>query len=333
MISATRHGHTRWAWRYGVLLFLFGVAALGKWSWHPRAATGADVPAKSGPPDPVAVLRGVGAVHYAAVATVQVWATEELAVRSGSDIVPGEPVQGYIEFWGSGPRYRWESWVDPGKMPWMVVQVAYDGESYQFLLPDGTLSVSSAGDRRDAVPALPDPLLELVQVHYPLTDENAHLWLRFKNIQGCPPRDVDLSGAAWERVDANDGALEVASFPGGVYEGRRYTFRVYVPAESRHCIQAIERISEDGDRLTRTEFDDYRLVAAADGQCALPHSVVVSAYDSLGVEALRVSYRITHMELDAQVPEGVFRITEGVQRVWDDDGGVFVRSVEPCGGR
>jgi len=314
-------------------LILLTAVALGKWSWHPRAATGADLPAKSAPPDPVAVLRGIGAVHYAAAASVQVWATDELAAPWGADIMPGEPISGYIEFWGSGPRYRWESRVDPSKMPWMMVQVAYDGERYQLLLPDGTLSVSSAGDRRGAVPALPDPLLELVQVHYPLTDANAHLWLRFKDIQECPPRDVDFGAAAWERVDVNDGTLEAASFPGGVYEGRRYTFRVYVPAETRHCIHAIERISEDGDRLTRTEFGDYRLVSAAGGKWRLPHSVVVSAYDSSGAEALRVSYQITRMELGMHIPESAFRITEGVQRVWSDDGCVFVRSAEPCGGR
>jgi len=280
--------------------------------------------------DPLALLRDRTSVHYAAQATIQIWATSDLPAPWSDQVEPGEEIQGHIEFWGSGPRYRLQSWTDPQKLPWMILQVAYDGERYELLLPDGTLSVSATGDRRGVVPALPDPLAELLQVHYPLTDENAHLSLRLTDLQQVPPREVDFSGANWEML--GNGLWEVASFPGGVYEGREYTHRVYVPAQTREWIAAIERVAVSGEMLTRTEFSDYRLVPSAEGQCAMPHRVVLRAYDDCGGEALRVSYVLTAMELDTEIPDATFRITDGVVRIWDDDAGCFVDNDGPSGG-
>jgi hypothetical protein len=299
-----------------------GAPALLKWPWRGRVAAADPGGMACALADPLGVLRDRTSVHYAAQAAIQVWATSDLPAPWGEQLEPGEEIEGYIEFWGSPPRYRLQSWADPQKLPWTIVQVAYDGERYQFLLPDGTLSVSAMGDRRGLVPALPDPLAELLQVHYPLTDENAHLSLRLTDLQQVAPQQVDFSGANWQM--SGNGLWEVAGFTGGVYEGREYTHRVYVPAQTREWIAAIERVGVSGEVLTRAEFSDYRLVPGAEGQYLMPHQVVLRAYDDSGQEALRVSYVFTAIELDTEIPDATFRITEGVVRIWDDDAGHFV---------
>jgi len=59
---------------------------------------------------------------------------------------------------------------------------------------------------------------------------------------------------------------------------------------------------------------------------------VVFPYDDCGEQALRVSYLVTAIELDTEIPDAIFRITEGVERIWDDDAGHFVDNDGPSSG-
>lgn len=289
----------------------------------PRAAS-REAASQGTQADFLSALRRARAVHLAAQATLRIFDRDGKYSDQRIASVKGEPLAGYLEYWVSGERYRVNSWVDPAKLPGLVVQVAYDGEQFQVLLSDGTLSVSRKGDRTWALPVLPDPLLELLQVHYPLGDDNANTVLRFKDVQQREPRRVDFSALQWQRATVGDRLVERAVSPGAVYEGRPYEFAIYVPYGARRPIYRIERAS-DRRLLTRTEFAEWGPVMTDNGPVDLPHSVRLWAFNDSEETAIDIAFVITQLEVDAEPPPAVFALDPAQARqVWDDDAGRFI---------
>lgn len=236
----------------------------------------------------------------------------------------GQSIFGQLDYWAANDRYRVISYVDPVAFPGMASEVAYDGKRFQLLRSDGTLSYSSH-DHATLLPVLLNPLLELVKFRYPLTDESYQFELRLKDVQ-LDRAPSGFFNVQWVKVYRAGQALERAEFPGGTYEGRAYVHHVYTLPGHRNMPVRIERVTTDGVVMTSAEFSDYCQVDAAKGPTYWPRQVVLRAMDSEGSDAVKITYRIDALQVDAPIPDEVFVIDpQAAARIWDDDRQEFVR--------
>ena len=205
----------------------------------------------------------------------------------------------------------------------MQTEVAYDGRRFQLLRSDGTLSYSGQ-DSAVILPVLPNPLLELLQFRYPLTDENFQFQLRLKDVRNdqVQKRFFDVK---WASIEEGGRLLERAIFPGGTYEGRSYVHHVYAVPGRRHVPIRIERVTEHGVLMTAAEFSDYCQLDTPSGPTYWPQEVVLRAFGCEGSEVVKMSFVFSAIEADVEIPEEVFVIgAQDAARVWDDDRREFV---------
>jgi hypothetical protein len=267
-------------------------------------------------------------------ASVEITLSEAVAQCCIVDIAPtgfadaraSDPrIMGEIEYWAAGDNYRINSYVDPAKYPGMDTQVAYNGERFQLLrLSASTLSYS-VRDSASLLPILPNPLLELLQFRYPVTDENSPYRLRLKDIVKDKIPDA-FWNVEWVSVKEKHRILERAEFPGGTYEGQEYVHAVYAVPGSRNKPVRIDRVTARGP-VTSAEFSHYFRVDTADGPSFWPRRVVLKAFDVEGEQVGKISFIITSFSLGAKIPPETFTISlEAAERVWDDDRAEFVVS-------
>lgn len=249
----------------------------------------------------------------------------DLDTRSECGVIgpPGQPIPGQLDYWSAAERYRVSSYVDPARFPGMQTDVAYDGRRFQLLRSDGTLSYSEH-DHGTLLPVLSNPLLALLTFRYPLTDENYQFELRLKDVQSDQP-PKGFFDVEWVNVEEGGRTLERAEFPGGTYEGRTYVHYVYALPGHRNAPVRIERVTTDGVVMTSAEFSDYCQVDSRNGPTCWPRQVVLRAMDSDGSEAVRITYEIDTLQVDAPIPDEVFVIDpQAAARIWDDDRREFV---------
>jgi len=317
--------------RRSVLLVLSGIAVCGSVGLLVAAVVKADPPGSFDLSHVVRQFRLLDSLRFSA--------TVELVQSRPAD--PGDtlpvddcagPVErpagplgvvgGHYECFASGDRYRVDSYLDPSKMPGMSTQVAFDGQSFQLLLPNGTLSLGRQ-DSRLILPILTNPLLELVQFRYPLTDENQQYQLRLKDFRqdSDPPGFFDVP---WTSVNEDGRTLDRAVFPGGTFEGQHYVHHVYAPPGAHHLPIRIDRVAEEF-RVTSTEFSDYLQLESASGPVFLPRSVIMRAFDPAGEELLRISFTITQVQVDSAMNPEAFLIDRSIARkIWDDEARTFL---------
>lgn len=267
-------------------------------------------------------FQSVSSLHFSASVSISL-----IPVEGECDCnlirVPGEAIFGHVGYWAADDRYRISSHVDPDRFPGMQTDIAYDGRRFQLLRSDGTLSYSGH-DSAVILPVLPNPLLDLVQFRYPLTDENYQFAPRLKDVRNDRP-PTGFFDVPWVSVDDGGRSLERAIFPGGTYEGRSYVHQVYALPGQRHTPARIERVTEDGVMMTSAEFTDYCQLDTPSGPTYWPQEVVLRAFDSQGNEVVKMSFVLSTIEVDAEIPEEVFVIsTQAAARVWDDDRREFV---------
>ncbi len=238
--------------------------------------------------------------------------------RAGTGPTAGTTtVAGRFEYQADHHRYRVKSQVDPAKLPGMATEFAFDGTRFQFLHADKTLTYSRH-DPATVLPGLPNPLFQLLQFLYPLTDETQHLEVRFKDVVSDQALST-FQKAEWTSVEDGGRKLERAEFPGGTYEGEAYVHHVFVVPGERDRPIRIDRVSESR-RLTSSEFLDYRPVRTAAGLSWWPHRIVLSAFTATGEAAITASFSLTTLRFDEPLNDSCFEIpTERARRVWDDD--------------
>ncbi len=235
----------------------------------------------------------------------------------------GEPILGRFEYWAADGRYRANSYVDPDRLPGWQTQVAYDGRRFQLLLPNGVLSYS-AQDSAAIVPGLPNPLLELLQFRYPLTDDTAHLSVQLKDVRGDQV-PAEFFQVDWVRMQDGSRELERAVFPGGIFQGQSYVHHVYVLAGSRHMPVRIDRVSE-GRVVSSVEFSEYDRLDSAAGPTFWPRKVILRTFTSDGRPAAEIAYDLGQIAVDLELPPEIFVIHSGSAPagIWDDDRREFV---------
>ncbi len=266
-------------------------------------------------------FRRVSAIHF--FASVEI-VLKYVPCDNCPDVQPtGLPISGTVEYWATGDRYRLNSWAEPHSYPGVQTQVAYDGRRYQLLRSDGTLSYSSEDSDR-LLPTLPNPLLELLQFRYPITDANYQSDLRLKDVR----RDAipaDLLASSWTAVEEGERRLERTRLPGGTYEGQAYFYYVYVSPGRRSAPLRIDRVGEGG-RLTSAEFSDYVERASSRGPTYWPKRIVLRAFDAGGSATVTMSFQLTEFSVDTPLPREIFVIRpDSAARVWDEQRREFTR--------
>jgi len=261
---------------------------------------------------------------------VEVTLLPEIALQPACAIpVPADslsvPIAGRLEFRASDARHWTLSQVDQEHMPWMSVEVAYDGTKYQLLRSDGTLSIGPV-DSAAILPALPNPVMQLVQFRYPLNDANAATEFRLQDVWNDQVPE-SFWNVSWEQIVENGFVREAAVFPGGVYEGRSYVHRVIVPVTRRRTPVRIERIDDQGNLLTSAEFSDYRKITTVSGDGWWPHRIVLKAFAESNVMVGQIAHTITDLSVDATMSQESFVIDPSkAARVWDDVQSQFVQA-------
>jgi hypothetical protein len=230
---------------------------------------------------------------------------------------PGQPCYGEVQYRTAGDRYKESCYLDPEKYGGMQTQVAYDGQRFQLLRSDGTLSYSSQ-DAATLLPLLPNPMLQLLQFRYPLTDENYQFEVRFKDVLHDQVPE-ELNRVEWTLVDDGGRQLERAVFPGGTYEGNAYVHHVFVVPGSRNMPVRIDRVTANG-RLTSSEFSNYQRLDAASGPTFWPRDVLLRTFDASGAEVGRIGFSLSDIAVDVDYRAEDFAIDpNSALRIWDDD--------------
>lgn len=281
---------------------------------------------------PPGELRDVMA-QFQATTSVRFGAQAELTLSPGAmqgacpipvpDGSEGIPFAGAYEFKAAGTKYYVASSVDPAFMPWMNTKVAYDDTQYQLLRHDGTLSLSPS-DSPTVLPLLPNPLIELLQFRYPLTDANAHVQLRIRDVwtDQVPESFWDVP---WTLVQEDGITRERAVFPGGVHDGRAYVHHVVVPATLRRRPLRIDRVSDTGQLITRTEFADYRRLDTSAGPAYWPHRITLKSYDTQAALAGQIDFTISEMAIDESLSAASFAVPPAqAARIWDEIQSQFI---------
>lgn len=270
--------------------------------------------------DVLGQFKSISSIHFAASVDAGLVANATCC----ADIEPDSVIEGTFEYWAADGKYRFNSYMDPTKYPGMDCQVAYDGQYFQLLQNSESILTFSSQDNANAVMMLPNPLLQLLQFRYPLTDANAQLRLRLKDvISDVTP--AEFLNVNWVTVEEAGRVLERAEFPGGTYQGQTYVHHVLVEPGIRNKPIRIDRVSVDGTTLTSTQFAHYFRITTANGPTYWPRSVIISVSDAQGVKVGKMSFVITNFSLDGAILQEAFTIsTEGVQTVWDDDLEVFI---------
>jgi len=317
-LRAARHKR----WICCVAVVGFSVCAVGVFvAGEDPGGTGA-----AGLCDLLQQFKTVASLSYSATVEIEVPDAAGRAVVSCDSCFQGasplDPILGYFEYTASGDRYKVVSFAEPDRYPGVQTQVAFDGQRFQLLLPNGTLSYS-AHDSNSGLPTLPDPMFQLLQFCYPLTDANTAIELRLKDVQSDTTTHGECD-ASWVPVQVGTHMLDRAVLPGGTYEGVAYVHHVYVQPSGRNRPVRIDRIADYG-RLSSTEFSDYIQVDTARGPTFWPLSIVFRMYDADGAELIAVFFEIHNLTVDAEFPRSTFAIDPAqASRIWDGEQRAFV---------
>ncbi len=265
----------------------------------------------------------VTSIEFAA--SVEISVSDALAACSD---VPAPQVgtRGSYHYCATGDRYRIKSFVDPARYPGLNTEAAFDGEQFTMSREAGSAVSHGSGDNAVLLPTLPNPMFELLQFRYPVTDDNADLRLRFRDIQAdaVPAAFWDV---AWTPIEEDGVQLQRASFPGGTYEGRDYVHHLYAAPGAPRTPVRIERVASDGTTLTSSEFSHYSVIDTPHGPTYWPGTVVLRAFDADGDEVGEISYVISDLAVNHDIPQAATTVdTETALSIWDDDLQVFERT-------
>lgn len=266
-------------------------------------------------------------LQFQTLDSVHIHASVDLRIldNNGVDLGPageGEVIEGAFSYWASGEKYRIDSHMDPDLYPGMMTSIAFDGENFQMLLGDSQILAVSSQDTDRAAMMLPNPIAEMLQFLYPLTDENLTKRVRLKDIQTNDTLIAQTANVAWMPHEQGVLAvehLERAIFPGGTYAGIEYEHHVYVQPGKRHRPIRIERVAHDGMVLTRTHLSHYDAVQFGEGVAHWPRHIVLEGYNPNAERAGYATFIILNLKLNEPIDDSIFTLDREGKKVWDED--------------
>lgn len=243
----------------------------------------------------------------------------------------GTPVKGEVEFRAAGDHYHFISRAEADKLPGLTNSVAFDGNEFQLFFGGPRILSTSAQEKAGALAMLPNPLIELLQFRYPVTDQNEGRDVRFRDVQEDQVPD-SFWAVTWSDETSsagNSGPLKRAEFPGGSYQGQSYVHHVYVPSGAGGRPVRIDRVASGGQVLTSLEIGDYETIGSGSAQTCWPRWFRMVAFQPNGAPAVTLTFELTSLWVNADVSDRTFRISAPVRVRWDDDQRVFVPTPDP----
>jgi len=237
----------------------------------------------------------------------------------------GEPILGSFRYIASDEGWRKRSLLDPDKYPGMNVEVADDGEWYQyFSRSSGTLAIAASGPSRTTGMELPNPLLALGQFLVSPSEQADSVEVPFAEMR---TRAAAFDSAVLQRNA--DGSLV---FQTDVEEGLNQRFSIECVPEDPGLINVIDRFDDAGRLLTRTRFEHWAPADEASdlpGAAMWPRLVTFSAYDPATSEmagSIQMSVSVLEtggLRID---PDEAFRLDWSLaENFWISEEEVFIR--------
>ena len=226
--------------------------------------------------------------QYAAVGQMHMIANMQLEISSGGELCctglgteAVVPIEGSLVYSADGEMWRLDSFMDPVRYPGMDTSLLYDGQLFAYFEAGvGVLATQADANPKVWGMMLPNPAFEAVQFLFPMTDENAHRQPRLVDVQALAA-ETTLQSIVWGTGIVDDVVLDLAEFPGGVYDGTSYTFHVYTKPGVHSRPLVIDRVDSDGALLTRTRLSIYETIPLGGGVSVWPRTIAWQVFDPL----------------------------------------------------
>lgn len=236
------------------------------------------------------------------------------AVHAGDNVVAdGEPTFGTFSFWSRGAKYRQDMYMDPARYTEVDTSIAFNGFEFQVHRRDLDSLAFGTGDQTMFGMGLPNPLMEVLQFLYPLTDDN---WMHEITLQAVQT-DEDLwdrvAGVEWDQQAPS--SAPIGYFPGGTLHGISYTYEVHFVADGDLLLPIAIHMMTSGGTWMSTMLSDY---FSASGQW-WPGVIEHTVYDGMDVEE-EMTYVVTDFHAEPDFDDSIFTLDDSsVSFIWDAD--------------
>ncbi|HEV7798214.1 MAG TPA: hypothetical protein VGO73_08670 [Pyrinomonadaceae bacterium] len=233
---------------------------------------------------------------------------------------------GSFEYWEQDKQYRYKCRTDRSLKLATDVDVAYNGERFQFLdLRSGTLSYRSSDDFR-SIAALPNPLFLPVEYLSKEDDDCGLCRLRLSELKSENERWASRARALELKVRQYDsnGVITDLEMPGGTIQKHLFKIRLRMKgkAEENTWPSEIDKIDQDGHVLASVVFNNFM----DNSMLPVPRDTSITVFDDKGNLALRLEYTVKLLEINQRLQNDVFNISfDDAESVWDSDGKKFVK--------
>jgi hypothetical protein len=260
---------------------------------------------------------------YSSVNSVHIVADAKITVYGGNFAIG----RGSFEYWAEGARYRIKCSTDKQLKLNSDVDIAYNGERFQFFdVAAGTLSYRSTDDFRSHA-ALPNPFFLPVDFLSRSDDDCRLCRLRLSDMKSDNERWSRRAQALEkkaERHDSNNNVVTELEMPGGTTQRTPFNLRITMsgPDEETAWPSQIERIDSNRRVRASVSFKDFM----ENGPLRLPRDITVTVFDEKGNLTFRLEYAVKLLEINRRLQNDVFTISfDDAESVWDSDGRRFVQ--------
>ena len=264
---------------------------------------------------------------YASINSVHVVADAKIIVY-GSNFAVG---RGSFEYWAEGSRYRVKCSTDKQLRLNSDVDIAYNGERFQFLdRAAGTLSYGSIDDFRSHA-ALPNPFFLPVDFLSRSDDECGLCRLRLVDMKSNNERWNSRAQALEVKAARHDSSNNVVTeleMPGGIVQKTPFHIRMtmYGRDEETAWPLQIERIDSKQRVRASVSFKDFM----KNSPISLPRDITVTVFDEKGNLTFRLEYLVKLLEINRPLKNDTFTISfDDAEGVWDSDNRRFVKERQP----
>lgn len=256
-------------------------------------------------------------IEYHADVTVRLFA--EFGEEHADD---GTPIAGAFSAWARDDRYARRIHLDPQGYPGLDKSIAFNGVTAQSIEHDRELAVVKTGDVPTFGMDLPDPLAELVQFLYPLSDASPLEMPRFVGPVSDPNLLVRLGTVTWIAWDDNSAT---ALFPGALLDGIAYEHRVLFERSNGVMLPTSIERRAPGMTLTSLSLSNPQPFPAPGGTMLWPTDAVYRAHAPDSSVLGEYHYNITTIDASGLFSDDVFTLpsTRG-ERIWDADAHEFL---------
>ena len=261
--------------------------------------------------------------QYASVRSVYLVAEAKIAVY-GKHFAVG---RGTFEYWAEGNRYRIRCRSDKQLRLNSDVDIAYNGELFQFFdLPARVLSVRST----DEVPshaALQNPFFLPVDFLSSSGDDCPLCRLRFVDLKSHNERWESRAKAARvisKRYDRTNGLITDVEMPGNTISKTPSKLRIKTQgaSEDKSLPLQIDKVDLEGRVRASISFKKF----IEDNAFQLPSEITITVFDEQGNLTFKLDYKVTTLQINQPLEDSNFTIPiSEAEAVWDSDARKFIK--------